>query len=220
MATIVTLKLRRDTLDDNGAPVTAPYEDVDLDTLTPRARALAEAVAATPLRTAVDIWVQAERPIRDTTPDWQLWYTEQQAAQPERRPWRGWSDYPATSTMPPAEYLERQARRIPPGWQVLGARPDAPVPSADAGAADTGMTREQVLDWLRAHGRAIAPGTWSAYVTRGQAPAPSRRVARTPLWDLDEIAAWAGVGRQIHHSDGEPPGNHPGNIELRCTPTD
>lgn len=37
----------------------------------------------------------------------------------------------------------------------------------------------------------VAPDTWGAYVSRGQAPAPIRRVARTPLWDEAEVRAWA-----------------------------
>lgn len=36
----------------------------------------------------------------------------------------------------------------------------------------------------------VKPKTWSGYVTRGQAPAPVRRVGRTPLWDADEVRAW------------------------------
>jgi len=223
MGNTVRVKLRRDTTDDDGNPVAALYEDVDLDTLTPRARALVEAVAATPLRTAVDIWVQRDRPIRDTAPDWALWYTDAQAAQPERRAWRGWSDYPATSTMSPAEYLEQQARRIPPDWHPLGAHPAAPVPSLEAGAADTGMTRDTVLTWLREHDRPIAPGTWTGYVARGQAPKPRRHIGRTPLWDLADIEQWAAgtwrSGKQVHHRDGDPRNNETSNLELRDTPT-
>lgn len=38
----------------------------------------------------------------------------------------------------------------------------------------------------------VAPKTWSGYVARGQAPAPVRKVGRTPLWDEDEVRRWAG----------------------------
>lgn len=37
----------------------------------------------------------------------------------------------------------------------------------------------------------VAPKTWSGYVARGQAPAPTRKVGRTPLWDEDEVRRWA-----------------------------
>lgn len=54
-----------------------------------------------------------------------------------------------------------------------------------------GMTRDQVLAYLAQQGREIRPGTWSAYVARSQAPAPARRIERTPLWDPQDIAAFA-----------------------------
>lgn len=36
----------------------------------------------------------------------------------------------------------------------------------------------------------VAPGTFSSYVHRGQAPAPVEWVGRTPRWDEDEVRAW------------------------------
>jgi len=200
MAT-VNIRLRTDSpaLDDQGNPtikhsdgspvmVEAPYEDVELDDLSPRARALAEAVAQAPLRTLTDIWVESDSLIRDRYADWEQWYPEEQANTPERRSWRGWSYYPATSRVSPVEYLERQADKFPPGWHVLGHRPDTPVPShAEAGL----MTRDQVLRYLREKGRDIRPSTWSGYVARGQAPKPARHIGRTPVWDSADIAKYA-----------------------------
>lgn len=183
--TTVNIKLRQDDGDRQ-----APYEDVDLDQLTPRARTLAEAVAQTALRTAIDIWTESDTPIRDANPNWRLWHTEEEAAQPERRPWRGWAAYPIDSTVTPVEYLEREARKIPPNWRVLGARPGSPVPSLEAGAADKAMTRDAVLTYLRENGRPIAVSTWSSYVARGQAPKPAQHVGRTPLWDQADIDAF------------------------------
>ncbi|GAA0719611.1 hypothetical protein Drose_05915 [Dactylosporangium roseum] len=158
---------------------------VDLDRLTPTARALAEAVADHPARSTVDIWMEADAPIRDTTPDWHLWYTEAEAARPERRPWRGWSTKPLNGTGP-HERLEDEAAKIPPGWHVLGAHPARPVPSGPVREA----TSAQVLTYLREHGRDITAATWSSYVARNQAPQPVRKVGRTPLWDLDEVERW------------------------------
>lgn len=37
----------------------------------------------------------------------------------------------------------------------------------------------------------VHPDTWSGYVSRGQAPAPTRKIGRTPLWDEDEVGSWA-----------------------------
>lgn len=36
----------------------------------------------------------------------------------------------------------------------------------------------------------VRPNTWSSYVARGQAPAPTRRVGRTPLWSEDDVRQW------------------------------
>lgn len=36
----------------------------------------------------------------------------------------------------------------------------------------------------------VRPDTFSGYVSRGQAPAPKRRVSRTPVWDASEIEEW------------------------------
>lgn len=37
----------------------------------------------------------------------------------------------------------------------------------------------------------VTKGTWSAYVTRAQAPAPAGHLnPRTPLWDASEVRVW------------------------------
>lgn len=186
---VVRIKLRWDPSDEEEAP----YDEVDLDALSPRARTLAEAVAAAPLQTAADICMEHERPIRDEDPDWAFWYTEEEAGRPERRSWRGWARFPADAAQGDAvRYLEREARKIPPDWHVLGYRPDTPAPSLAAGAADQGMTRDMVLRYLRDRGRNIAVSTWSSYVARGQAPKPARHVERTPLWDRADIDNFLG----------------------------
>lgn len=41
----------------------------------------------------------------------------------------------------------------------------------------------------------ISPITWRSYVSRGQAPAPSTRISRTPLWDPATVRAWPRPGR-------------------------
>jgi predicted DNA-binding transcriptional regulator AlpA len=48
----------------------------------------------------------------------------------------------------------------------------------------------------------VRPDTWSAYVTRGQAPAPRRHLGRTPLWDSGEVDRW--LERRPGHG-GRPP---------------
>lgn len=155
---------------------------VDPDRLTPHARALAEAIAEA--GDTVDIWMEADAPIRDTTPGWEVWFTEAEAALPERRPWRGWSNTPLGRADPHMR-LEREAAKVPPGWHVLGAHP-----RQDPKPAVREVTSAQVLDYLRKHGRDITPATWRSYVSRGQAPKPSKWVGRTPIWYLDDIEAW------------------------------
>jgi hypothetical protein len=191
MPTIIKLNLRHDTYvydptpDGEGAEprlVLGYAENVDLDALTPRARAMAEAIAQCSGAQPLDIWVEYKEPIMDHMPDWRDWFTEEQAAQPDRRPWRCWSRFPATSPMTAVEWLEREARKIPPGWHVLGAHPRTPVPSLEAGAADQYLTRDQVLAYMRHRGVDISIGTWGGYTSRGQAPRPDRYVARTPQW--------------------------------------
>ncbi|MFC4006668.1 helix-turn-helix transcriptional regulator [Nonomuraea purpurea] len=164
-------------------------EPVDLDALSPRARALAEAVAQR-LGGRCTIWVQSEKTIRQTMPDAERWYSADELDQPYRMGWSGWSHYPADSVMSQHDYLEQQCRRIPPQYSIIGAFAQQPVPSYEEGAADKGMTRDQVLKWLEAHGRKIAPSTWSAYTARGQAPKPSRYIGRTPIWDEADLIAW------------------------------
>jgi hypothetical protein len=51
-------------------------------------------------------------------------------------------------------------------------------------------TTPDVLRYLEAVGAPIQRGTWSAYLARGQAPAPERRIGNYPLWRPATIKAW------------------------------
>lgn len=199
--TIVNIKLQDDAhiIDKDGRaqPVYAQYQDIDLDKLTPKARALAEAVADRPLRTVGDIWMEADRPLRDTTPNWAAWYSEEEAARPDRRPWRGWARYPAASPMDPYRYLENEAAKIPPGWHVLGAHPDKPVPSRDAAAADTHMTRDKVMAHMESKGAALSPAGWETLRQAGHLPQPDRYVQGKPQWRQETIDAYLGRDREL-----------------------
>ena len=164
-------------------------EAVDLDALSPRARALAEAVSQR-LGGRCVVWLQSTKTVRQAIPDADRWYAADELDKPYMMGWSGWSSYPADSVMSQHDYLEQQARRIPPQYSIVGAFPDQPVPSYEDGAADKGMTRPQVLAWLAARGRKISPSTWSSYTARGQAPKPSRYIGRTPIWDEVDLLAW------------------------------
>jgi hypothetical protein len=180
---MVTLNL---SLRDDSSP-----EPVDLDTLTPRARALAEAVAQR-LGGRCVIWLQSKKTVREAVPGADRFYSADELDRPYTMGWSGWSNYPADSAMSQHDYLEQQARRIPPQYSIVGADAQQPVPSFAEAAADQDMTRDQVLDYIAAKtGRPrITPGTWSSYTSRKQAPTPSRYVGRTPLWSPATIDAW------------------------------
>ena len=172
-------------LRDESAP-----EPVELDALSPRARALAEAVSQR-LGGRCVVWLQSARTVREAIPDAERWYAADELDKPYMMGWSGWSHYPADSMMSQRDYLEQQARRIPPQYSIVGAFAEQPVPSFAEGAEDRGMTRDQVLDYIEAKTkRRIAPSTWSSYTARKQAPTPSRYVGRTPLWDPSAIDAW------------------------------
>lgn len=204
MPTTVTLLVRTDakTVADDCTVTwtTARPDQVDLEQLTPRARALAEAVAQMPggRKGAGEILCEHRTLTRrDMTRDAERWLSPEQMDQPARQTWSAWDKYPADSEMPAREYLERQARKIPPEWAIVSAmmvgqvQPE-PVPSASAGAADDLLTVRGVVDHLqRHHGRHIMPGTWRSYAARSQAPAAVSRVGRESLWSPADVDAWA-----------------------------
>ena len=203
MPTLVTLMLRTDakTVADDGsiALIGARPDTIDLDALTPRARALAEAVAQLPggRKSGGEILCEHLTLTRaDMVRNPEVWLSPEQMGEPARQSWSAWDRYPAGAEMDPVEYLERQARKIPPEWRIvsawaMGSRFD-PVPSAQAGAADDGLTARGVIEFLAKHyDRHIGPGTWRAYAARDQAPKPIRRVGREGLWSPSDVHDWA-----------------------------
>lgn len=173
---------------------------IDLDALTPRARALAEAVAQLPgaRADAGEILCHHRTKTRgDMTPDAESWLSPERLAQPARQAWAKWDIYRADSEVSPVEYLESQARKIPPDWRIVCGhavgRPDpAPVPSSQEAGNDNRLTPRAVVEYLAAHHkRHIGPSTWRSYVARGQAPAPVGRVGRESLWSPADVDAWA-----------------------------
>ncbi|WP_181785124.1 hypothetical protein [Streptomyces phytophilus] len=208
----IKLWLRTDAVrvdDETGEDVPIPrYADaIDLDSLSPRARALAEAVAqmrVTPTRdgdkrNGLVLCQHTTRTVGDVTPGAEGWMSPERAAQPDTMTWKDWDRFPADREMPGEEYLERQARKIPHDYAIVGGvrssldwarqRPD-PVPSSAASGEDRHLTRDQVLNYMRERGRAISASTWSSYTARGQAPRPDRHISRTPLWAVETIDAY------------------------------
>ena len=180
----ITLRLR----DDDEI-----QEAVDLDRLTPRARAIAQAIATRPLRTPGTLLLRSDRPLRDMpagqASHTDLWYTAAQMDAPDTVVWSSWSRYPADSSMPPEAWLELQAQRMPIGYTPI---PDRDARPDDLHVRDARMlTRAQVLDVLRAIGQPLAVSTWAAMVSRGQAPRPDDYVGRTPRWAETTVRSWA-----------------------------
>lgn len=142
------------------------YDDIDLDQLSPRARALAEAITSRPerRRSAIPVVVDGER-----------------------ISWSNWSYYPVDSPMDPHAYLEQQAARFPLGWTIVGSHEH---PIASINAQDREWIAKQCADaW------GVKPATWRSYVARGQAPQPSRRVGATPVWDPAVVMNWPRPGQ-------------------------
>ncbi|MFF5315879.1 MULTISPECIES: hypothetical protein [Streptomyces] len=161
MTEIVNLALR------DGSRV---YEDVDLDQLTPRARTVAEVIARTTLRTPVSILLRSDRG--------------------EMQSWRGWDGYPVNSPVTPLLWLENAARRIPMGWHVYGVGIDHPVPSVDAGADDTRLSRYAAITYMQRRGSNINPAAWDTLCGTGHLPEPDRYVNNRPQWRPAAIDAY------------------------------
>lgn len=51
-------------------------------------------------------------------------------------------------------------------------------------------TTDDVLTYLRSVGAPISRSTWSAYVARGQAPAPARTFGRSSVWKPADVRDW------------------------------
>lgn len=188
MAT-VTISLRNGrTMAGKRVPVTPDI--IDLERLSPRARALAEAVHATLGHKAGWVWIECDRPRG------QGYRTAEERAaygggplddQPMREQWHAWDKYPADSPTDPHDYLEQQAGKIPAGWHIVGATYHDQVPTTDRE-----LTADQVVATIARYqpGNRITARTWRSYVSRGRAPQPIRHIGRTPLWDPSQVLEW------------------------------
>lgn len=174
--------------------IAAPYDEVNLDELSPRARALAEAISHCPDAVAGTIRLRSDKRIRDAQPNWQHYFTPEQADQPLTMDWERWDKYPADSTMPATEWLERQAAKIPPGWRIVGATRTGlggePIVQVDD--SSTLMTADQVVAYLATRNRRMTAASWrsKAHPSKRLAPPSVDRVGRTPLWEQADVDAW------------------------------
>lgn len=169
--------------------------DVDLDRLTPRARALAEIVTRNPLHTPSPVIIQSTRTMREmgATADDAVFYGD--LDQPHRTTWEHWARI--HGPIDPHDYLENEARKLPLGYFPVGRYRDDWVPSADAARDDTDLiTRPQIVEVLRELGRPISPATLANYKSNPPKgwPEPVKYVGRTPLWSRTAIERYARGG--------------------------
>ncbi|MGW2740529.1 helix-turn-helix transcriptional regulator [Streptomyces sp. NPDC001288] len=178
-------------------------ETVDLDTLTPKARALAEAIAMSfgsqPIGVLCDTGAtKGDSPnhayLHGTGPG-----ADRIGAEPDLRLVTNWGLIPADSPTSAAAWLEENARSIPfDSWPVAGARSRVQamterVPSADAAREDRCLTRDQAIDYLTYAGTPFSADGWSRLWKAGHLPEP-RHLAlggRLPLWHVDDLDAYA-----------------------------
>jgi hypothetical protein len=155
---------------------------------------LAEAISHCPDAVASTIRLRSDQRIRDVQPRWEAYFTPEQADQPLTVDWAQWDRYPADSTMPAAEWLERQAAKIPAGWRIVGAITSSSdgAPLVQVDDSSTLMTAEQVVAYLAMHGRHMTAASWRSktHESKKLAPAPADRVGRTPLWEQADVDAW------------------------------
>ena len=81
---------------------------------------------------------------------------------------------------------------ITTSWSVLGRSGEGTDMTAAAGPYGDDVSTDEDL-WTIAEAAAhcgISAATWQSYVSRGQAPAPDKTYARTPLWRPDAVREW------------------------------
>lgn len=199
----IRVRFRRDGRGDDGQIVPAYNEDLDLDALTPRARALAEALHYTTTHrsglTSLDVVFECERtnaeqadqhprvpdayrPVRDA---------DKKATRTVR-----WDLLPATDPRPLVSWLEEQARIQPLDWYPVGAPNRPRVPTWEAGAADQYLTRPQVLEYLREHGAPVSDQAWDT-LRPTSILTPDRHAAGQPQWLPATVQAFIDRPREL-----------------------
>jgi hypothetical protein len=200
MAAVIRVKLRRDARTEDGQLIHAAAEDLDLDSLTPRARALAEALHDTlrhtsPGGTSLDIVCESELTNTEQAdqnprvPD-----TYRPVKNPDAKATRTTRWGPllsAASGTTLVQWLEVQARDIPEGWYPIGAPHRPRVPSWEAGAADYYLTRDQAM--VRA---GLGATAWDTLI-RTPLLTPDRYVSGRPQWLPESIDAFARREREL-----------------------
>ncbi|MFF2731828.1 hypothetical protein ACFVS9_28455 [Streptomyces sp. NPDC058008] len=184
-----------------------PLEDVDLDTLTPKARALAEAIHACPGHQPLGV-VCATGQTKGDNPNFRLIHgdgpeADKLAAEPHVATIRNFGLIPAGSPTTAADWLEREAGALPlAAYPIAGVKSRVGpatdrVPSADAAAADRYLTRDGVLAWMRDAGQPMDIKAWDTLRGTGFLPEPDRYVLSKPQWRPETIDAFLSRDREL-----------------------
>lgn len=195
--TVVSLRIRKSS---------GPAE-VDLDILTPKARALAEAIHASTGHQPLGVLCDTGRTKGDNPNHTYLHGTGPKAdeigSQPDLRFVTNLEPLPRDAVTSPEEWLEYNARQLPyDAWPIAGARSrmeplEERVPSAEAARNDRCLTRDQALRYLADHSDQtviIGNDAWIALQKAGNAPTPRHYAlgGRMPLWHVDDLDAYVG----------------------------
>ncbi|MEV8606180.1 hypothetical protein AB0465_40670 [Streptomyces griseoviridis] len=196
MPTLVTVHLRKGS----------PLSEVDLDTLTPKARALAEAVAMSFGRQPLGVLCGTGRTKGDNPNHRYVYGTgpaaDAKAAEPDVQFVTDLTPMlAADSVTSPEEWLECNARRLPVDWwPIAGAKSRIEpltehVPSAEAALTDRCLTRDQALRYLADQDERsiiLSNDAWIMLQKAGNAPDPRHYLlgGRMPLWALEDLDAY------------------------------
>ncbi|MEU3978364.1 hypothetical protein [Streptomyces bacillaris] len=211
---VVSLLLRREARvcgpDGSSRTFQPEREDVELDDLTPRARALAEALAQHGGELS-DVVMEQDATIREAVKDWEAFYPGRGDEHP-RRVGACWGlprpALTAGTACPPrgaelagpglldahttaVEWLEREVRTWELDWYVISAVGHDRVPSWQAGAADRYLTPQTALDYLRNAGHPLGRngGLFQRLAAAGYLPA-DRVVCGVRQWRPETIDAF------------------------------
>ncbi|WP_051856978.1 hypothetical protein [Streptomyces sp. NRRL S-1868] len=180
-----------------------PADEVDLDTLTPKARAFAEAVSMSSGHRPLGVLCDTGR-LKGDGPNFRTLgghtaAADAEAADPDLRFISNLAPIPRHSDTTAEEWLEYNARQMPyTSWPIAGARSRIEplterVPSAEAAREDRCLTRDQSLRYLADRGAPIGPGAWVPLQKAGNVPPPHHFAVggRMPLWHVDDLSAYA-----------------------------
>ncbi|MDX3329684.1 hypothetical protein PV405_34380 [Streptomyces sp. ME02-6979-3A] len=184
-----------------------PLEEVDLDILTPKARALAEAIHANPGHQPIGV-VCATGQTKGDNPNFRLIHgdgpeADALAAEPHVVTIRNFGLIPADSPTTAADWLEREASALPlDAYPIAGVKSRVGpatnrVPSADAAATDRYLTRDGVLTWMRDAGQPMSVQAWATLRGTGFLPEPDRYVLSKPQWKPETIDTLLGRDREL-----------------------